>query len=1114
MIRIGDYLSDRTLITDGATGTVLDQLAGSDDFERALSPLVRPQILARLHGDYLAAGSQAFKTATFGASARELASAGYCAHEDSFALSGRICLEAGRAARRVADEARSADGVYRFVAGSVGPGSAAPCLGNATFGELVQSYQPQMEAFIEAGVDFALIETVQDTLQAKAAIMALYRAGDKTGVELPFVVSATLDPAGRMLCGATARSFAAIMTPFKPAALGINCSGGPHELAKSLEELSACCSLPLSFMPNAGIPVMVNGSPQWPMGPEEFARTVAGLAERYGVAMVGGCCGSGPRHVAALAAALASRRPLPQRPERVFELSSVGGRKGGESGFLVIDERANASGSAAFRSILKAENRTAAVQFIVDRAALGADGVDLCVAGAPGDEAELFAELARQASPLMDAALSLDSLNPQALEGALSSVGGKPLVNSVNLEDPERALSVLRLIRRHGAAVVLLAVDHNGPARSAGEKLAVCDRLYELAKEAGLADQDLAFDLCTMPAAAGDDRAALETLRALSEIKKAHPLCATVLGVGNVSFGLPKTLRPAFTARFLAMARQRGLDAAIVDSSIPSLGVDEGPASLIDAALAGGGADAFSALLDAFNARSGIEAEPEAKGLEDGGRPLETLSKIIEGGRLAEATEAGRAAGAQSAEETELARVVTDAMLRVAARFDQGKVALPVVMRSADAAKLALAAAKDAAAAKDVAGTNPAAKEGRKAAPTIVMATVRGDLHDIGKNLAALVFEAAGYRVLDLGTDRSPMDIALAAVEAGALAVGVSGLLTRSLAHMEETARALESMKCPALLLCGGAAVSEEYITGHVSPLRSGLTRYAKDPFQALPELARALKEHSLGHASFSPSAENPIRPCPLCGAIQKPGGAKKPGLSQNWPRPSDGSGTVSGRFSLEDLAAALDEHFVVRGRWKYPLSQGDEGRLALSECLASLKAAGLGQADYSYRLCTVKAKGADRRHFRALEGKSELPLDFLREAAGMRRSVADWFPDGSGAAAFCVTMGREAAAWAQAERKRGGSEAYVRAYGLLAGLAEAAAELCHRRVKAELKADSGKRYSFGFPACPGTEHNHDLILFTGAGAIGLSATESGELDPEFSVSAIVSPHPEAAYLS
>ncbi len=1148
---LGEAPSARPLLADGATGTQLDALLGDEAADRReLVPLERPEVTKAVHEAYLKAGADVIKTATFNANARSLArlaarfdGKGNTAGDDgtdgadglegAAGLARRLNAAAASIARAAADEAFRADGRIRWVAGSIGPGADAPSLGGASYGELKASYLPQCLGLIEGGADLALIETIQDTLQCKAAVAALSEAGRGLGRRLPFVASATVDARGRLLSGADAAAFAAIVEPLGPLALGLNCSGGPEELGRAFAELARAASVPLSIMPNAGLPRSSGGRATWPLGPEAFAERTAALARGAGAAIAGGCCGSGPEHIAALARALAlAGGPAPARPSsgrrRAFALASAFSARRPESGPLIIDERANASGSAAFKALVKAGDEEAAARFVLARARGLPGAVDLSVAGARAlPEPALLAGIVGRVAPVAEAALSIATTDEEAVAAALPLVGGRPLINSVNLEDEAKAARILDLAREHGAAVVCLAMDASGPARDAAGKLAICRRLYDLVLSRGLEPTDLLFDACTFPVAAGDKALALsavETLAALRALPEACPGSGSVLGVGNVSFGLPKALRPALTSRFLAAASAAGLTAAIVDPAIAAIEPEPELARAADALIrASGGVDGYGAALERLLALAPAEA---AGPIADLAPPAAASEPVTVRERLKAAVSAGDetiAASLAPALALEggregAAAAIAEAMTEVGRRYDAGALALPLVLRNADAARAAFGALK-AVASADAEQGEPA----RGDAPRVVLSTVKGDLHDIGKNLVGMVLEAAGYEVVDLGIDRSPGDIAEAAT--GALAVGVSGLLTRSLAEMEGVAKALAAAGSRAILLCGGAAVDPDYVARRIAPERPGLVAYAKDPFEAVSLLA-SLPAGSPARAGQGSSAA-PARQAAV--AVQATAGRQAREARQPAGRarvagpafvpPFLGSARLADA-SLDELLGALDERTVYRARWGY---EGEEdGKAALAEAVARLRADdAIGRAGGLRAACRYgffkAAKEGDAVVLSDSSGR-RARLAFPRQAGGERLSIADYYADDDAAAAFCVTLGRDAADYLRRARGSGDSSAYLRAHGLLAGLAEAAAALAHERLAAELRGRgapaSGRRYSFGYPACPGVEHNGPLLGLLGAEDIGLSVTEGHQLDPEFSVTALLVPRAEAKYFS
>lgn len=1110
---------ERVVIADGATGSLLDSMLGDEGADRRdLVALERPEAASSVHRAYLEAGAEIVMTATFGANARGLARfvAAGAVYADGTAadLARRLNAASSRLARAAVDEAVAADGKSRWVAGSVGPGSDAPSLGGSSYAELRSSYLSQFIGLTEGGADLAIIETVQDTLQCKAAIGALEEAGRLTGRRLPFIASATVDARGRLLSGADPAAFAAIVEPFGPLAVGLNCSGGPDELESAFEALSKASSAPLCIMPNAGLPRSVGGRIVWPLDAAAFAVKTAAIARRFGAGIAGGCCGTGPAHIAALARSLSGAPAPAARPRRVFALASAFSavRRDGLA-MLVIDERSNASGSAAFKAIVKSGDIAAAARFVVDRAGRGPAAVDISVAGAATDEAATLAGIVSKAAAVSGAALSIDSADPLALEAALPSIGGRPLINSVNLEDEAKASRVFDLAREYGAAVVCLAMDERGPARDEASKLSICRSLYTLALSRGLEPEDLLFDTCTFPAASGDRslaRASVETIAAVAGLAEACPGSGSVLGVGNSSFGLPRSMRPAFTSRFVVAAKAAGLVAAIVDPAVLSIAVPDGIADAADAVIdARGGGEGYGAALERLlsyapppagtAATPSLAPDPGNAALSGDSGPLEGLAAFIYAGDSAGAA-AIVTGNVDSASATEMASAIAGAMAELGRRYDVGSLALPLVLRSADAARDAFAALRARSDRRGITG------------PRVVLSTVRGDLHDIGKNLVGMVLEAAGYDVVDLGTDQGADDIARAAAESGAIAVGVSGLLTKSLVEMERVAAALASSGSDAVLLCGGAAVDREYVRDRIEPSRPGLVAYAKDPFEAVgllerpigvPRAAPARKTETRAERDGSVAAAPPVTLGSVPACVTGPA----------FVPPFLGSASMP-PIGFDELVAALDVHAVARSRWAY--ADEAHGRAALDEAVAALRLVGGLSAACRYGYYKAARRSDVVVEFDDGAGKSA-PFCFPRSGRGERRSIADWYADEDAAAAFCVTLGSRASEYLSSVRDSGDSAAYLRAHGLLAGLAEAAAEIGHRRLATELRGRGavadGKRYSFGFPGCPGVEANGDLLRLLSAAEIGIGISAGHQLVPEFSVTAVLVPRAAARYI-
>ncbi len=586
------WIGSRLIIADGSTGTALEALSPGIGAKGALLPLTRPELVEELHRSYFRAGSTLVETATFTASARSLerfAESKEAGIGDPGELAYAVNRAGAEAAVRAAREAEATAGEPRWVAGSIGPGDAPPSFGMATWAQLRESYLPQARGLADGGVDLAIVETCQDPLQIKAALAALM--SPEGGRGLPFIVSATVDASRRMLAGTSLAAFVAIVAPFRPLALGLNCSGGPDELAESLAELASLSPLPLCFMPNAGLPVSVDGKTSFPFGPDIFAAKVGAMVRKHGIAIVGGCCGTGPAHIAALARALTAEAPdslkrgapvatpAGRSPARLPALASLYEARPVGPELFMIGEKANVSGSAAFGDLLEARDFDGMGEMALEQEGTGAQAIDLRVARRGRDEAEDMKELVGLIALRARAALSIDSTDPGVAAAALPLIGGRALINSASLKDPGRARGIFAAAREHGAAVVCLALDAGGPARSVAGKVSICRKLYDLATgEYGLPPESLFFDPVVLPLATAPEAAA-KTLDAIPAIKEACPGSLTILGLGNFSFGMPEGVRKQAEAVFLDMARARGLDAAILDTA----GVP--PVAAVDAAL-------------------------------------------------------------------------------------------------------------------------------------------------------------------------------------------------------------------------------------------------------------------------------------------------------------------------------------------------------------------------------------------------------------------------------------------------------------------------------------------------------------------------------------------------
>jgi 5-methyltetrahydrofolate--homocysteine methyltransferase len=1144
------------VVADGSTGSALELLSPGAGNRAALLPLEAPELVASLHRAYFEAGSELVETATFQASSRGLRSLFPDEVDDADGFAYRVNRAAAElaACEARAAEARGGPGCLRWVAGSMGPGDEPPSLGASTWSGLFESYLPQARGFADGGCDLAIIETCQDPLQAKAAIAALL--DPRGGAGLPFIVSATVDAAGRLLAGTSIEAFVAIIAPFGPLALGLNCSGGPEELGPVLERLAAASPFPVSFMPNAGLPREAAGKTVWPLGPDEFAQRVDALVRGRGVALAGGCCGTLPAHIAALAARLGplAARPRPAIPKArrpalasLYEEAPIG------PGLLRIGEKANSAGSAAFSALIEAGDFDGAAVRAVAQEGKGAAALDLHVSRPGRDEAADLAALVSRLSGLARSALCLDSGSPEVLGAALPFAGGRPLINSTSLEDPDRARKVFALARRFGAAVVCLAMDASGPAADAASKAAICRKLYDIATgEFALEPSALFFDPLTFTLAAGKPGSAAETLAALGLIHAACPGSFTVLGVGNISYGLPRPMRPAVTAVFLDLAVRAGLDAAILDAGgLPEVSaVKPGIRRAVECLVEGKAEEGFDALAVLLGSepgpsgktteRSGITRSdaPGSAGREASspearpGPELRLGDALLHGDRRAaeaaareiiasygDATSCGDAVAAGAAAAT---RAVTETMSRAGELWNAGDLPLPLVLRAAESARavLALVAAE--------AGEGAAAHRGN-----VVVATVKGDLHDIGKNIAGAIIACSGYRIIDLGTDVPRGAILEAARREKAVAIGLSGLLTKSLAEMAALCGELAAAESAAgaasgfpdgrlpLVLAGGAAVDGAWVSRVLEPLLPGRVKACPDAFEGIAFLeSRCAPAGPLAAAVRPASGVTGVTGAAEGAPPHKAGAAIAARSAPAFEPPRLGSGP--GACPVEDLGFDeivnyMDRTTLFTARWKYGKAGFGEAEARLAELLDEVRARGLLEAKAVAGFFRCRRVGETGLAVEAPGGGESL-FDFPVEAAEPHRCLAQYFAPEDALAAFAVTIGPRLPEAARALRSAGRLEDYWRLHGLGSALAEACAELVHARLGTGLAAagagTAGRRYSFGFPSCPGLEAQGPLLSLLGAERAGIGLTGGFQLSPEHSVTAIIIARNDAEYFT
>jgi 5-methyltetrahydrofolate--homocysteine methyltransferase len=1148
-------LRQRVLVLDGATGTALAAKGlsaadyGREELIGCYEALVlhRPDVVLDLHRSYLQAGADIVETDTFGATPVVLA---------EYGLADR-CQEINRKAAELARQACSEATKPkhpRFVAGSIGPTTKALTLtGGITFSKLVRSYISQVEGLAEGGVDVLLIETSQDPLNLKAALIACRDAAP----HLPVAVSATLEPTGTTLGGQSIEAVAVMVEPWQPLWVGVNCSTGPAPMTEHVRALAALTPSFVSVVPNAGIP---DGEGRYRETPNEMAKTIERFAVSGWVNLIGGCCGTTPEHIRLLrqvADSHAPRVPPEYDPARlaggeVIELVQ-------QPPPLLIGERTNVLGSRTFKTLVR-ERRFAEAAEIGRRQVRGRAGVlDVCLADPEADEKATMVAAVSALRRAVRVPLMVDSTDPEVMAAALEAIPGRPVLNSVNLEDGgERLDRVAALARRFGTAIVAGCIDEHptdGMARTPERKLEVATRLLERLEGHGLRRREVLLDPLVFPAATGDPKfrgSAGETVRGVKLIKEKLPDAITVLGISNVSFGVPTSGREVLNAVFLQHCVQAGLDAAIVNTEqlvrFPTLKPDE--VKLAEDVLFSGAKEA----VDAFVARY-RQVRPRTPYVDRHMPAAKRLRRmVVEGARI----------GLEQTLEEMLTRSAPLAVINgplmagmdeVGRLFGAGKLIVAEVLVSAEVMQAAVDYLK-----QYMTGDDSAARG------SVLLATVRGDVHDIGKNLVGIIFSTNGYKVTDLGV-QCPSDKLIAAWRQNpADLIGLSGLLVRSAHQMVATAEDLRAAAIEVPLLVGGAALSASFTRDRIAPAYGGSVRYASD---AMAGLAIANEIQGTGHraqgadaaavsvASAPQPPSSPVAPPPSSSAVSpapkppnSPAASRVAARSQSataaavidLPRPPDFKRHLLRNLPIDEVFAHLNpqmlfgKHLGVRGSVRRLLEAGDEKVAELKRRVEALQDAAVTrqwlQLAGVYRFFRAYGRG-DTVVILDPDGRELAALPFMRQAKPPHACAADWVhpePEaGDTVAIFVVTAGIGVRAHAIDLRAQGKLLDSVALQALALETAEATAEWLHRKLRelwgfsdpSEMTMEErfraryrGIRLSFGYPACPDLEPQVDVFRLLQPQDIDIHLTEGFMMDPEASVSAVVFHHPDARYLA
>jgi 5-methyltetrahydrofolate--homocysteine methyltransferase len=1147
-----ETVRERVVIYDGGMGTqILKHQLSADDYWgkpdcTEILVLSRPDVIQGIHAAYFDAGADVVETDTFNGSRIMLREHGLGdrVHE--------INKRGAEIAREVAAQFSTA-ARPRFVAGSIGPGNKIPSLGHIGFDEMHAAFLEQALGLIDGGVDILLIETCQDILQTKIALAAVFDAMSQAGKRIPVQAQVTLQETGVMLLGTDIGAAETALEPYDCEIIGLNCATGPKEMNDGVRYLAHNAPKEISVLPNAGLPENVGGVAHYKLTAQELAEYHKKFISEYGVRIVGGCCGTTPDHIRVVAETCANLEPA----KREVTVSAAAASAYSmvpldldPKPLIVAEEMNTTTRVEAFRNMVRGGQYDDILALAKKLVAEGSHMLDLCTAIVGEDEKGYISSILDKVATRVPAPILVDSTEADVIEEALKRIPGKAIINSINLEDGEKRTSkVLPMAKRYGAAVIALTIDEDGMALTAEKKTAIAKRIYKLATEKyGIRPQDLIFDALTLPISTGQEEyrtAGIETLNAIKRIKQELPEVKTILGVSNISFGLNTYARRVLNSVFMKEAVDYGLDLAIVNYAkiyplykIPEIEVDLARKLIYFDKSAG---DPLQIYMGHF---TGLDKQPQAEAA-----PVESLSVEDKLKRCIINGEKGLGDGANRRSLEQILddalttyspldiinTVLLDGMKTVGELFGARKMQLPSVLDSAGVMKQAVAYLEPKMEKKD------GAQKG-----TIVLATVKGDVHDIGKNLVDIILSNNGYKVVNLGIKQPSDAIIAAARQHNAHAIGLSGLLVKSTLEMKYVIQDLEAQKLDFPVICGGAALTRKYVEDDLRREYSNSVFYADDAFAGLHimddlassngarekrlEEGRKVKEFakavaaSAGEASISTERSAVVQP------------------AANIPKPPFYGVRVRKDFDLQEVFGYINHTALFKNQWQLKTAaQADYTRLVEEKYLPILldlqkevAAKGWFEPKVVYGYFTCQSEGNDVVLYDSPESRKEVQrFTFPRQREGRKLSIADFFlPKDSGQfdviGLSVVTIGSRASSETKKLFDAGEFTRYLYLHGLSVETAEAVAELFHKNMRQELgiagddaprvgdlfhQKYRGSRYSFGYPACPNLEDQTKLFaLLKPEETIGVRLTSGYHMEPEQSTSAIVVHHPQAKY--
>ncbi|MEA3456674.1 MAG: methionine synthase [Campylobacterota bacterium] len=1158
-------LKERILVIDGAMGTQIQDIKVPDEAwidsegreQEGCNELLNdtaPDLIRRIHRRYAMAGADLLKTNTFGTMPWVLDE--YQMGERAYELSKKGALLVKETC-----EEQSTESSPKFVLGSIGPGTKLPSLGHIHYDEMYAGYKLCALGLIDGGCDIFLLETCQDPLQIKAAIHACEAANAEKGIDLPIMVSVTIELSGSMLIGTDATTIVTILEPFDILSLGFNCGTGPDQVKKHLKTLSELCAIPISIHANAGLPQNRGGYTYYPMGPDEFTAKQLEFTVFDGVSFLGGCCGTTPQHIQALKKAveqIAPKKPSGSIAPSIASLFNTT-ELFQEPAPLLIGERSNSTGSKAFRELIIASDYEGTLTVGQAQVRDGAHCLDVNVEFAGRDGAVDMAavmELYNQKIPLP---LMPDATRVNTMEEGLKRIGGKPIINSVNLEDGEEKLdAICKLAKKYGTALVCLTIDEKGMAKTTEEKVSQAERIYDLCvNRHGIDPRNLIFDMLTFTVGSGDLEyrdAAIQTLEAIRELHKRHPEVGSTLGLSNISFGLDINARRFLNSVFLHHCLEAGMTSVIINVKhiVPLAKMSDEDRAICEELLFAPDDQSLFKFIEHFSDKT-IEDEGADEAYETMSSE-EKIAKLLLDGDKERMIPLVEEARKEINPDTIVNEILIDAMKVVGELFGSGQMQLPFVLQSAETMKAT------------VDYLNPyLTKQEKETDTTLVIGTVRGDVHDVGKNLVDIILSNNGFKVINVGIKTDLETYLEAHREHEVQAIGMSGLLVKSTAVMKDNLEAMAEMGMEIPVLLGGAALTRSFVDDFCRPIYKGPIFYCRDAFDGVIAMSRIEKYNEdpdvgldIRLAGDMVEREEKIKKEVIIPPFAK---IKMPDRSVEIPTPPFWGRRVLQKedLDLDMVFSWVNQRSVIKMHWGYK-SKGmskEAYQKLLEETVypayERLKREFIEKdlfapaVLYGYYPCRSDDRelllfdesegwnvdaNADREPLAEVIGRATKVFSFPRQGRKPYRALSDFFRHDRHdvIALTCVTAGSKFSLYEKELYDAGKYLEYNMVHGFSVELAEALAEVAHKQIRLDLNIASedeghtlrdvrmnryqGSRYSFGYPACPDLEQSRIIFDLLKPEEFGIELSETFQIHPEQSTTALVMHHRSASYYS